>query len=196
MAVVYQHIRIDTGEVFYIGIGKSVKRAYSKQQRSKPWKDLIKNHSYIVEILAENLTWQQACEKEKRLIKDYGRRDLGLGYLVNMTDGGDGVENLPAETLKLIGSKIKGRIGTFTGKTHSEDSKKKNRDAHLGKKHSKESNAKKVHYGSNNGNASQVYNPETNQVFPTVTEAAAFYKVTQNTIRDRAKKKILIIKKR
>jgi len=195
VAVLYKHLRIDTGEVFYIGIGKSAKRAYSKRQRSKPWKDLIKNHSYTVEILAENLTWQQACEEERRLIRDYGRRDLGLGSLVNMTNGGDGVESLSAETLKLIGSKIKGRIGTFTGKTHSEESKRKNRDAHLGKKYSDETNAKKVHRGSNNGNARKVYDSKTNRVFPTVREAAIFYKVTQNTIRDRAKKKILIIEK-
>ena len=28
MSLVYQHIRKDTGEVFYIGIGETLKRAY------------------------------------------------------------------------------------------------------------------------------------------------------------------------
>ena len=133
MAILYQHRRVDTNEVFYVGIGKSTKRAYSKHGRSKPWKDFTKEHSYFVEILNENLTWKQVCEKEKELIKQYGRRDLKKGPLVNMTDGGDGVENLPAETLKLIGSKIKGRPGTFLGKKHTEESKDRNRQAHLGK---------------------------------------------------------------
>jgi len=196
MAVVYQHIRKDTQKVFYVGIGKTTKRAYSKHGRSKPWRDFIKGHVYHIEILFENLTWQQACEEEKKLIKEYGRRDLGLGTLVNTTNGGDGVENLTAETLKLIGSKIKGRIGTFTGKVHSEEAKRKNREAHIGKKHSKEVNAKKGHYGSSNGNCRLVYDPKTNQIFSTVKEAAIFFNVTQNTIRDRAKKKLLIIKKK
>jgi hypothetical protein len=196
MAVVYQHLRTDTGEIFYVGIGKTSKRAYSKHGRSKPWRDFSKKHSYSVQILAEDLTWNQACESEKDLIRLYGRRDLALGSLVNMTDGGDGVENLPIETLKLIGSKLKGRAGTFTGKTHTEESKEKNRNAHLGRKYSTEVNAKKAVRGGKNGNSRTVYDPKTKQTFSTVTEAAIFFNVTQNTIRDRARKKLLIIKKR
>ena len=30
MAIVYRHIRLDKNEVFYIGIGKTEKRAYEK----------------------------------------------------------------------------------------------------------------------------------------------------------------------
>ena len=197
MAVLYKHLRIDTGEIFYVGIGKSLKRAYSKHKRSKPWNDFIKRHSYTVVLLAEELTWKEACQKEKELIKLYGRRDLGLGPLVNMTNGGDGVENLPIETLKLIGSKIKGRVGTFTGKTHTLESKRKNKEAHLGKKYSHETNAKKASHGSSNGNSRIVHDPKTNQMFFTIKEAAIFFNVTQNTIRGRAKKKLLtIIKKK
>jgi len=196
MAIVYQHLRIDTGEVFYIGIGKLPKRAYSKYGRSKPWKDFTKGHAYYVEILLEGITWEEACREERRLIKKYGRRDLKIGPLVNMTDGGDGVENLPTETLKLIGSKIKGRIGTFTGRKHSDESKKKNREAHLGRRYSEESNAKKIKRGSDNGNSKVVYDPVSNQLFSTVAAAAIFFNVTQNTIRNRAKKELLIIKKR
>jgi hypothetical protein len=196
MAIVYQHFRTDIDEVFYVGIGRSIKRAYSKNQRSKPWRDLIKDHSYRVEIVAEGLTWEQACEKERELIKYYGRRDLKLGSLVNMTDGGDGVENLPAETLRLIGSKLKGRVGTFRGKKHTEEAKRKNRDAHLGRKYSKESNLKKIHYGSSNGMSKQVYDPITGRAFPTITAAAQYFGIAQSTVRSRVKKKLLIIKKK
>jgi len=90
MAIVYQHRREDTNEVFYIGIGETLKRAYQKKARSIFWISLTNKHSYTVEILFDNLTWEQACKKEKELIREYGRRDLGLGPLVNMTDGGDG----------------------------------------------------------------------------------------------------------
>lgn len=38
MAIVYIHKRIDNGEVFYVGIGKTEKRAKSKDKRSKFWK--------------------------------------------------------------------------------------------------------------------------------------------------------------
>ena len=33
MAIVYQHRREDTNEVFYIGIGETLKRAYQKKAR-------------------------------------------------------------------------------------------------------------------------------------------------------------------
>ncbi len=35
MAIVYQHRRKDTNEIFYIGIGKNTNRAYNKYSRSK-----------------------------------------------------------------------------------------------------------------------------------------------------------------
>jgi hypothetical protein len=90
MAVVYQHIRLDNNEVFYVGIGKSQKRAYDKRgYRSIYWRNIAKK-GFIVEILYDNLSWEEACEKEKELIKKYGRKQLNEGTLVNMTDGGDG----------------------------------------------------------------------------------------------------------
>jgi hypothetical protein len=100
MAYVYRHIRIDKNEPFYIGIGSDISynRAYqkSKTKRSKFWHNIASN-GYEVEILMDNLTWEQACKKEKEFIDLYGRRDLGTGILVNLTDGG---ENPPI----LIGS--------------------------------------------------------------------------------------------
>lgn len=89
MAVVYRHIRLDKNVPFYIGIGDSEKRAYNKINRTRIWKNIAKK-GYEVEILFEDLTWEQAIEKEKEFIALYGRRDLGLGPLVNLTDGGEG----------------------------------------------------------------------------------------------------------
>jgi len=89
---VYKHTRLDKNEPFYIGIGQTTKykRAYNKSRRSELWKNIVNKTDYLVEIVYDNLTLEEAKEKEKELIKLYGRRDLNLGPLVNMTDGGDG----------------------------------------------------------------------------------------------------------
>lgn len=121
MAVVYQHRRLDTGDIFYIGIGKTLKRAYSKHGRSKPWRDLTRYRKWEVEILFENLEWNSACEKERELIKLYGRRDLNEGSLVNMTDGGDGVENPSEEVRKKNGDAHRGLVGWNKGLTKETD---------------------------------------------------------------------------
>lgn len=101
----YRHIRIDKNEVFYVGIGqkmdinydsleKEYERAYDKNSRSKFWNRIINKTLYKVEIIFECDTLEEVYEKEKEYIKLYGRRDLGKGTLVNLTDGGDGTYGL------------------------------------------------------------------------------------------------------
>ena len=47
--------------------------------------------SEIISIkLYEDLENEESLQLEKIVIKKIGRRDLGLGTLVNQTDGGDG----------------------------------------------------------------------------------------------------------
>ena len=123
MAIVYQHIRKDNNQIFYVGIGKSEKRAYDKIRRYKPWKDLTKNHDFYVEITHRDICWEEACAIERYLIAFYGRRDLGTGCLVNMTDGGDGTKNLSQESRsKMAVNKGKfGELNYFYGKKHEGD---------------------------------------------------------------------------
>lgn len=92
MAYLYRHIRKGIDEVFYIGIGSdnSYKRARDKRKRNYHWNNIVKKYGYIIEIMMDDLTWEQSIEKEKEFIKLYGREDLGEGTLVNMTDGGEG----------------------------------------------------------------------------------------------------------
>jgi hypothetical protein len=112
MAILYRHIRLDKNEVFYIGIGKDIKRAFNKSKRSKWWKSIIEKSEYEVDIMLDDLTWEEACEKEIEFIKLYGRKDLDLGTLVNMTDGGDGTINYKPSIESNIkrSLKLKGRI--------------------------------------------------------------------------------------
>jgi hypothetical protein len=93
MAYLYRHIRLDKNEPFYIGIGSDIeyKRAYSKQKRNRYWSHIINKYEYEVEIVIDDLNWKEACQKEKEFIALYGREDLGLGTLTNLTFGGDGV---------------------------------------------------------------------------------------------------------
>lgn len=90
MAYIYKHIRKDTNEVFYIGIGSKKSRAYSMYRRNEFWKKNVNKTDYIVEIVEDNLSWQDASDREKYWIKFYGRRDLNEGTLVNLTNGGEG----------------------------------------------------------------------------------------------------------
>ena len=111
MAIVYQHRRLDTNEVFYIGIGSNKRRAYSKYKRTKLWENIVNKVGYSIEITHDDILWEEACSIEKYLISFYGRRDLGLGSLINMTDGGDGrLGSTASEETKLKMSKsLKGK---------------------------------------------------------------------------------------
>lgn len=94
MAYLYRHIRLDKNIPFYVGIGdnsdNNYKRAYSSQNRNNYWKNIVAQTPYKVEIMLDNLTWEEACDKEIEFISLYGRNDLKKGSLVNMTDGGEG----------------------------------------------------------------------------------------------------------
>jgi hypothetical protein len=81
---VYQYVRED-GSPYYIGKGTG-KRAYNRCKGDvKPLKDKSN-----VQVIAHNLSDSEASVLEKKLIKLYGRKDIGTGILRNKTDGGDG----------------------------------------------------------------------------------------------------------
>jgi hypothetical protein len=121
MGYLYRHIRLDKNEPFYIGIGGfdskekdgSYTRAYTKYSRNKHWKNIFNSTDYEVQIIFDDLTLEEAFEKEKEFIYLYGRKDLGTGTLVNMTNGGEG----------------------GCGRKHTQESKDKMSKSQTGKKH-------------------------------------------------------------
>jgi hypothetical protein len=133
MAIVYEHYRKDTNEIFYVGIGKIISRSKSKSNRNPHWLSIVKNYGYDIKITHENITWKEACEIEVTKIKEYGRRDLDLGPLVNLTDGGEGIPNLSLKSKRILSEGKKGiknpQFGKFGVEIHN--SKLSQEDANL-----------------------------------------------------------------
>ena len=107
--LVYLHRKATDGTVFYVGIG-SEKRSLCKNGRSSWWYNTVDKHGYYVDIVERGLSWEEACDSEIALIDLIGRKDLGLGSLVNLTDGGEG-------GLGHISGKRVGLIDMNTGRT-------------------------------------------------------------------------------
>lgn len=103
---VYAYLRQD-GTPYYIGKGKGVRawNHYKKEKFQSP-KDLSK-----IAILETALSDVGACALERRMIRWYGRKDLGTGTLRNCTDGGDGISGFAHKdsTKELMASKKLGR---------------------------------------------------------------------------------------
>jgi hypothetical protein len=89
--LVYFHRRKDNNEVFYVGIGSKY-RTKSSKNRNQYWHNIVNKVGYDIDIIHTDLSWEEACQLEKKYIKQFGRKDLGLGNLVNMTDGGEGAK--------------------------------------------------------------------------------------------------------
>lgn len=135
--IVYRHRRNDTNQIFYIGIGKNEKRAYSQFSRNPFWKNIIAKTGYQVEIIARPKTWEDCCELEQLLILEYGRADLKTGTLVNLTNGGEGVVG------NVLSDEIKKKLSNaFKGRKHTKETKAKLSLASTGRKASDETKAK------------------------------------------------------
>lgn len=134
----YFHVNPIKQEVFYIGIGNS-KRPWKKIGRSQWWKNEVNKYGYEVIIIHKNLSWPESCKLEIDYIAQIGRRDKGLGALVNLTDGGDGNKGciFTKERIEKVKKKLTGRKAT-------QEQNNNNSKAHLNLKQTKETIAKRV----------------------------------------------------
>lgn len=94
MAYVYRHIRLDTNQPFYIGIGSNpnYKRAIANSPtgRNKIWHSIAQKTPFDIDIVLDDLSWDEAIKKEVEFIQLYGRKNNNTGTLANLTDGGEG----------------------------------------------------------------------------------------------------------
>ena len=158
---VYAYLQ-ENGNPYYIGKGRSYRAWHKGPKEIKPPKDFLK-----IVLISKNLTELWAFALERRLIRWYGREDLGTGILRNKSDGGEGcsgykhtAEALEKIKLASIGRKIKHTDATKQrlrdinlGKKRSTDSIKKTADGNRGQKRSPDQieNIKKASIGKNKG---------------------------------------------
>jgi hypothetical protein len=104
---VYEYVRLDTNEPFYIGKGHGRRWRELKVARSKHFQNICKSVGAAVVILHENLTDQEANEIECWYI--WQLRDVQGYDLINGTDGGEGIAGYKhtEETKQILREKLK-----------------------------------------------------------------------------------------
>ncbi len=112
---IYQHIRLDTNEVFYIGKGVQKKsnykyyRAFDIKRRNNIWNSIVSKTGFKVEILATNLSEKECFNLEIELISKHGKIFDNSGTLANYTDGGEGQLRFHKNSKKQIEAANKAR---------------------------------------------------------------------------------------
>ncbi len=121
-------------EPFYIGKGKNnrifinthLTKALDKTFLDKKIKKIGKENIISIKLF-NNLKEIDAYAYEMKLIKDIGRRNKGLGPLVNLTEGGGGISGYKHTKESRI------KIGNSSlGRKHSDAAKEKIRLANIG----------------------------------------------------------------
>ena len=100
---VYGHYK-PNGTIFYIGKGYG-NRAWNTDNRNNFWYNTVNKHgTYQVVLLHEHLSETEAFNKEIEEIEFWGRRKDG-GFLINLTDGGEGASGYVFTAEQLVKKK-------------------------------------------------------------------------------------------
>ena len=192
---VYEWIRLDTNEPFYVGKGCK-NRWRSLDNRNKWFKNIVKKIPCVVNILHDNLDEDIANDLEVWYIREY--RDI-IGYdMVNIADGGEGTalfgkdnpmygknprdymtEDARIEHDKKQRESMKGKN---KGKRHTEEAKKKMSENHADVSGENNPNYGIRRYGKDNYNAKSVICLTTKKIFYSTTEGAKYYDCHDSSI--------------
>lgn len=130
---VYEWIRLDTNEPFYVGKGHGDRWKTLTRKKNNHFNNIVKSVPIAVNILHDNLDEQTAFDLEVWYIREY--RDI-IGYdLCNINDGGEGNTH-SKETRKKLSEARKGKEPWNKGKkgkSPTEETRKKMSEANKGK---------------------------------------------------------------
>ena len=97
---VYHWINDDTNSPFYVGKGSGNRYKTTKKNSRNPWFDnIITKHNCHPEIVLDNLTEEEAFQKEIELERKY--RDLGY-ELCNLIPCGGSPPHFPAKRTAIM----------------------------------------------------------------------------------------------
>lgn len=135
--LVYIHKNQKTEEVFYVGIGSTIKRPYAKSNRSDRWQNYVRKYGLpIIEIIHSGLSFDNAMLIEKELIAKYGRKKYEPnGQLINVSKGGYGSEGVPCseERKEYLRTMTRGENNPNYGRKHTDEAREKIRQSRIGK---------------------------------------------------------------
>lgn len=163
MADYYTYLYRDTDNTpIYVGKGHC-KRAYAHIHNKGYLGNILRKrkreNQELVPIIHYEVDEDTALEMEKFWIAFYGRKDLGQGTLLNLTDGGEGPSNPSPATREL-------QRAHRLGKRMSEESTLKKIAATVGQKRTQdqiENYKKSARRGETHPNHGRVYSPEEKQ---------------------------------
>ena len=195
---VYEWIRLDTNEPFYIGKGSNGRWKNLTRGDNNHFNNIVKSIPCVVNILHDNLEEKVAYDLEVWYIREY--RDI-IGYdLCNINDGGEGnamygEANPFYKKGYLLSGELNPNYGNPSNYHPSEEWCRQQSERMSGENHpqygthcSKEtkkkiSNALKGKLlGINNPNAESTVCLNTMEIFDTITEASIFYNINNGGI--------------
>jgi len=118
----YHHIRLDTNQVFYIGIGSmrfrsKYGRAITKTSRNTYWKNVFnKIDNYVILIVEESDSEEEIKALEIQHIKEF--RDKGI-KLCNLSNGGERNNHKDFLLSKEHMKKMKEKKSPMEGRRHN-----------------------------------------------------------------------------
>lgn len=119
MACVYKHVFADN--VTYFGNGQSTARAYDNRSRNKKWQQALEKFGkYDIEVIADNMSEEEADALERSLFLDY------------VANGGVKLQHTPSGKDLSIQTKRSKRSNGMTGHQHSEAAKQRMRASAIG----------------------------------------------------------------
>jgi hypothetical protein len=112
MFYVYEHIRLDTNAVFYVGKGKG-RRCFETRRRNPHWQRIVaKAGGFDVRVVVDQLDEEFAFLAEQELISKLKCQGFELA---NLTDGGEGASGYvhTDETRQLLSLTMKKTMETY-----------------------------------------------------------------------------------